>query len=262
MPDERSLSMEGVFMRNFNKIVATVEVRMTSSRLPGKHMLEVCGKPILAHLIDRLKRVPSLDAVVIATTVNPADDVLCELAESCGVRYYRGSEEDVMQRVVDAATSADADLVVEITGDCPVIDPEIIEQAIRMHCHNASDYTGNAEIRSYPDGMDVQVFSLAHLTEAAAITDDADDHEHVSLYFRRHPEIYRHVHLVAPPELHWPELGLTLDEPKDYLLLKHLYEHFLPLNPEFSCLDILRYLRKHPEVVAINEDVCRNAVPA
>lgn len=241
--------------------MATVEVRMTSSRLPGKHMLEVCGKPILAHLINRLKRVPSLDEIVIATTVNRADDPLCALATACGVHYFRGSEEDVMQRVVGAGASVGADLIVEITGDCPVIDPEIIEQAIRMHRYNESDYTGNAEIRSYPDGMDVQVFSLAHLANAAAITNDADDHEHVSLYFRRHPEIYRHVHLVAPPELHWPELGLTLDEHKDYLLMKHLYEHFMPINPEFSCLDVLRYLRANPEVVAINQDVSRNAVP-
>lgn len=248
--------------RIFTRIVATIEVRMTSSRLPGKHMLEVCGKPILAHLIDRLKRVPSLGDIVIATTVNPADDVLCQLASDCGVRFHRGSEEDVMQRVVDAAASVNADLIVEITGDCPLIDPEIVEQAIRMHCCNQSDYTGNAEIRSYPDGMDVQVFSAADLAAAATITDDADDHEHVSLYFRRHPERYRHLHLVAPPELHWPELGLTLDEGNDYLLIKRIYEHFLPDQPHFSCLDVLRFLRANPDVVAINQHVRRNAVPA
>jgi spore coat polysaccharide biosynthesis protein SpsF len=248
-------------MREFKRIVATVEVRMTSSRLPGKHMLEACGKPILAHLINRLKRVPSLDEIVIATTVNPADDVLCQLATDCGVNFHRGSEDDVMQRVVDSAASVNADLIVEITGDCPVIDPEIIEQAIRIHRYNESDYTGNAEIRSYPDGMDVQVFSAADLKEAAAITNDADDHEHVSLYFRRHPERYRHVHLVAPPELHWPELGLTLDEKNDYLLMKRIYEHFLPDHPHFSCLDVLRFLRANPDVVAINQDVRRNAVP-
>jgi spore coat polysaccharide biosynthesis protein SpsF len=247
--------------RSFSKIVATVEVRMTSSRLPGKHMLEVCGKPILAHLIDRLKRVSSLDEIVIATTIDPADDVLCQLGTDCGVRFHRGSEEDVMQRVVDAAASVSADLIVEITGDCPVIDPEIVEQAIRMHCYNESDYTGNAEIRSYPDGMDVQVFSTVDLAEAAAITVDADDHEHVSLYFRRHPERYRHLHLVAPPELHWPELGLTLDERNDYLLMKHIYEHFLPNHPNFSCLDVLRFLRANPDVVLINQDVQRKAVP-
>lgn len=249
-------------LRSFSRIVATVEVRMSSSRLPGKHMLEICGKPVLAHLIDRLKRVPSLNEIVIATTTNAADDVLCELALANGVKYFRGSEEDVMQRVVGAADSVNADLIVEITGDCPVIDPEIIEQAIRLHLHNQSDYTGNAEVRSYPDGMDVQVFAASDLAEAAKITDDADDHEHVSLYFRRHPELYRQLHLVAPPELHWPELGLTLDEQADYVLIKRIYEHFLPSNPHFSCLDILRYLRSNPEIVAINENVRRNAVPA
>jgi len=247
--------------RAYERIVATIEVRMTSSRLPGKHMLDVCGKPILAHLIDRLKRVPSLRDIIVATTTNTADDALCALAAANGVKFHRGSEADVMQRVADAAVSANADLIVEITGDCPLIDPEIVEQAIRMHLHNDSDYTGNAEVRSYPDGMDVQVFAAADLVQAAKATDDADDHEHVSLYFRRHPQRYRHVHLVAPPELHWPELGLTLDERADYLLIKNIYEHFLPSNPRFSCLDILRYLRAHPEVARINEDVRRNPVP-
>jgi spore coat polysaccharide biosynthesis protein SpsF len=224
-------------------------------------MLQVLGKPILEHLVDRLKRVPSLDAIVVATTTNAADDVLCELATRMGVGFYRGSEDDVMLRVLEAGRSVDADLLVEITGDCPLIDPEIVEQAIRLHLANDGvDYTSNAEIRSYPDGMDTQVFTVDLLGETAAITDDPDDHEHVSLYIRRHPEKYRQLHLVAPPELHWPELGLTLDEPDDYLLMKNIFEHFLPVNPHFSCLDVLRYLRANPDVVEINSHVRRNVV--
>lgn len=249
-------------MRTFGKTVATVEVRMTSSRLPGKHMLPILGRPVLARLIDRLKRVPSLDEIVIATTTNADDDILCELAGAEGVRWFRGSEDDVMGRVVGAARSADADLLVEITWDCPLIDPEIVEQCIRMHCHNTdSDYTSNAEVRSYPDGMDVQVFAADLLTDTARLTDDPDDREHVSLYIRRHPETYRHVHLVAPPELHWPELGLTLDERDDYELIRRIFEHFLPDGPGFSCLDVLRLLRADPALLAINRHVTRKEVP-
>lgn len=247
-------------MRKFRKIVATIEVRMTSSRLPGKHMLPILGKPILERLIDRLKRVPSLDEIVVATTTNAADDVLCELAQRVGVRFYRGSEEDVMLRVLEAARLVDADLIVEITGDCPLIDPEIVEQIIRTHLANDADYTANAEVRSYPDGMDTQVFSTELLAETAAITNDPDDHEHVSLYIRRHPEKYKQLHIVSPPELHWPGLGLTLDEPDDYALMKNIFEHFLPVSPEFSCLDVLRYLRANPSVVGINSHVRRNVV--
>lgn len=249
-------------MRNFTKTVATVEVRMTSSRLPGKHMLPILGRPVLAHLIDRLKRVPSLDEIVLATTTNANDDVLCELARAQGVGVFRGSEDDVMGRVVGAARSAGADLLVEITGDCPLIDPQIVEQCIRMHQYNHdSDYTSNAEVRSYPDGMDVQVFSAALLADTAQLTDDADDREHVSLYIRRRPQIYRHVHLVAPPELHWPELGLTLDEPDDFELIRRVFEHFLPGNPNFSCLDVLRHLRANPVLLALNRHVARKEVP-
>lgn len=249
--------------RRFSKIVATVEVRMTSSRLPGKHMLPVCGKPILARLIDRLKRVPSLQEIVIATTENTADDVLCKLAVSHGVRFYRGSEEDVLSRVLGAAQSVEADLLVEITGDCPLIDPGIVEQTIRMHLANPdSDYTSNAEIRSYPDGMDTQVFARSLLAETANITNDPDDREHVSLYIRRHPERYRHVHLVAPPELHWPELGLTLDERDDYELIRQIFEHFLPAQEDFSCLDVLRYLRTNQGLLSINQHVKRREVPS
>lgn len=223
-------------------------------------MLPIMGKPILERLVERLQRVPSLDEIVVATTTNAADDVLCELATRLGVRFYRGSEEDVMLRVLEAGRSVGADLLVEITGDCPLIDPEIIEQTIRLHLANQVDYTSNAEVRSYPDGMDTQVFTVDLLGETAAITDDLDDHEHVSLYIRRHPEKYRHLHLVAPPELHWPELGLTLDEPDDYLLIKNIFEYFLPRDPNFSCLDILRYLRANPSVVEINSHVRRNVV--
>lgn len=249
-------------MRSFRKTVATVEVRMSSSRLPGKHMLPILGRPVLAHLIDRLKRVPSLDAIVLATTTNAADDVLCELARAEGVGCFRGSEDDVMGRVVGAAGAADAELLVEITGDCPLIDPQIVEQCIRMHRHNeASDYTSNAEVRSYPDGMDVQVFAAELLAATAALTDDPDDREHVSLYIRRHPQTYRHVHLVAPPELHWPELGLTLDERDDYELIRRVFEQFLPGRPDFSCLDVLRHLRAHPALLALNRHVTRKEVP-
>jgi spore coat polysaccharide biosynthesis protein SpsF len=250
-------------MRTFTKIVATVEVRMTSSRLPGKHMLPVCGKPVLSHLIDRLTRVSSLQEIVIATTTNAADDVLCELAITNGVRFFRGSEEDVLARVLGAAQSVGADLLVEITGDCPLIDPGIVEQTIRMHLANPdSDYTSNAEVRSYPDGMDTQVFATSLLAETAEITNDPDDREHVSLYIRRHPERYRHVHLVAPPELHWPELGLTLDERDDYELIRRIFEHFLPAHENFSCLDVLRFLRASPALLNINQHVLRREVPS
>jgi spore coat polysaccharide biosynthesis protein SpsF len=239
------------------KIIATVEARMTSTRLPGKVLLDAGGQPMLAHLINRLKSVFSLDGVVLATTTNQADNVLEEFSKKMKIGCYRGSEDDVMSRVIGAAESANADIIVEITGDCPIIDPEIIEQVIRVFKENDVDYVSNAHVRSYPDGMDVQVFPLKVLKRSSVMTNDPLDHEHVTLHIRNNPEIFSRIHLVSPPETHWPELGLTLDEPNDYELLKKIIYHFEKSKPFFSCRDVVSLLKDKPEWVEINKAVVR-----
>lgn len=240
------------------KVVATIEARMTSSRLPGKVLLPALGKPMLHHLIQRLRAVPSIDEIVIATTTNATDDVLVQFAAHEGVFVSRGSEDDVMGRVIGAAQSRNADVIVEITGDCPIIDPDIVEQTIRVFFHNQSAvYASNGHFRSYPDGMDTQVFHLETLMRSASMTNDALDREHVTLHIRNHPELFPAVHLIAPPSMHWPELGLTLDEPADYRLLTKIIEALAPIDPLFGCLDVLRLLKQNPDWVAINRDVTR-----
>ena len=213
---------------------------------------------MLEHLIRRLNAAPSIDQIVLATTTNPSDDPLEVLANTMSIPCYRGSEEDVMGRVIGAAEHGAADVVVEITGDCPIIDPEIVEQTIKMFRVHQADYVSNVHIRSYPDGMDTQVFLLETLKRSAAMTSDRLDREHVTLHIRNHPEIFSRVHLVAPPEIHWPELGLTLDEHSDYELLKQIIEHFDENNNLlYSCLDVVRFLRQFPEYAEINKDVVR-----
>ena len=239
------------------KIVATIEARMTSSRLPGKVLMPVAGITMLGCLVRRLKVVKSIDCVILATTVNNADDPLVELAKELKIEVFRGDESDVMTRVIGAAASVGADVIVEITGDCPVIDPEIVEQAIQMFKANNVDYVSNSHIRSYPDGMDTQVFRLDTLKRSAAMTDNLLDHEHVTLHIRNHPELFTQIHLIAPPEIYWPELGLTLDEFGDYIMLKKIIEYFDQKNPNFSCLDAVRLLRKKPDWVEINKAVVR-----
>jgi len=238
------------------KIVATIEARMTSSRLPGKVLMDVLDKPILHYLVSRLKRVQLLDEIVLATTTNSTDNSLVEFANNENIKCYRGSEDDVMARVVGAAESVDADLIVEITGDCPIIDPNIIEQAIQTYINNNADYVSNAHVRSYPDGMDVQVFSLNVLKKSLNMTNDSLDHEHVTLYIRNHPKLFSHLNFVAPKKLWWPELGLTLDERSDFELLKKIIEHFSD-NIFFDCYEVVKLLRERPDLVAINNDVHR-----
>jgi spore coat polysaccharide biosynthesis protein SpsF len=241
------------------KIVCTVEARMTSSRLPGKVLLPVLGKPMLHHLVTRLRAAPSIDEIVLATTVNAADDRLAGFAKDEHIRCFRGSEDDVMARVVGAAESAAADVVVEITGDCPLVDPQIIERCIGTFKANDTAYVGNALVRSYPDGMDVQVFPLEMLRRSAAMTNDPRDREHVTLHIRNHPELFPHRHVMAESDIHWPELGLTLDEYADYELLKRVIEHFGSENTTPACREIVHLLRANPEWLAINESVQRKA---
>ena len=245
-------------INQMKKIVATIEARMTSSRLPGKVLFEAAGISMLEHLVRRLKTVQSIDQIVLATTINNEDLPLIKLAKNLNISYFCGSEEDVMQRVIDAGTSVDADLIVEITGDCPIIDPEVVEQTIQMFKAHQADYVSNALIDSYPDGMCTQVFRLDTLKRSAAMTNDPLDREHVTLHIRKNPKLFTHVHLVAPPEIYWPGLGLTLDELSDYKLLKIVIEYFVKKNnPLFSCTDVVRFLRQYPEYTEINKDVVR-----
>ena len=239
------------------RIVATIEARMTSSRLPGKVLLPAAGRPMLGHLVRRLKKVASLSRIVLATTANKTDDVLEGFAKKSDIAVFRGSEDDVMGRVLNAAESAGADIVVEITGDCPIIDPSIVEQCVQMFLKNDCDYLSNVIHRSYPIGMDTQVFPLTVLRRSAAMTRDPLDREHVSLHICKHPQLFRHIHLLPPPELYWPELGLTLDEEADYMLLRKIIEHFDKTNPFFSCGEILRLLKQRPGWVKINKNVKR-----
>ena len=151
------------------RYIATIEARMTSSRLPGKPLMLAAGKTMLEHLVERLRAAPSIDGIVLATTENATDDQLCDAGHTLGIDVFRGSENDVMNRVLGAAESAKADVIVEITGDCPLIDHNIVEQCIRMHKVHNADYVSNVMVRSYPDGMDVEIFTMNALEKASKL---------------------------------------------------------------------------------------------
>lgn len=228
---------------------------MTSSRLPGKVLAEAQGKPMLELMVERLRRVPSLDGIVIATTVNGTDDPVAALADRLGLGCWRGSEDDVLDRVLSAAHGHDAEVIVELTGDCPLIDPETVEAIIGRYRQGDCDYCANVLERSYPIGMDTQVFARDVLDDVARRTDDATDHEHVSLYIYRHPELYRLVNVSAPAALARPELRLTLDTPEDLALIRAVFDGLYPADPSFGLGEILAFLDARPEVAALNAAV-------
>lgn len=241
------------------RVVASVEARMSSSRLPGKMLADLGGVPSITRLLRRLRRCRSLDDIVLATTTSPADDQLEEWALDEGVKCFRGSEDDVLQRVVEAQRFAEGEVVVEITGDCILSDPDIIDMGVSVYLHNECDFVTNCEKHSFPPGLYVQVFSFSALNEVAMSIEDPSVREHVSLHFYEHPELYRTIHLMAPPMWHVPaETRLYLDYPEDLEFLRRLYAELEPIHgDEFGVTEIVEFLRENPSLIEINRN-CRD----
>ena len=221
------------------KIVATLEARMTSTRLPGKVLKSILGKSVLELMVERLLRVNSLNSIVLATTTNLIDDPVAELGHKLNIEVWRGSEHDVLGRVVDAATAVGADVVVETTGDCPLIDPEIIERSVQDFLAGGADCVSNAFIPTYPLGMDHYVVLAETLRVAARETNIPEDREHVIRFVLRQPDRFRLRNLAATASRHRPNLSLTLDYRQDFELINEIYSRLYPLNPMFNIDDIL-----------------------
>ena len=239
------------------KIAAIVDARMASKRLPGKVLLKAKNITMLDHLIDRLKKVKILNEIIVATTINPLDQEIVDFCNIKEIKYFRGSEDDVMGRVIGAAEYCRAQIIVEITADCPIIDPSIVEQIVNIYLSNKVDYVSNANIRSYPDGMDTQVFSLDILKSSYQMTCNKLDREHVTLHIRNNPDIFSNINVIAPPEINLPNLGLTLDEQDDYIFIKNIIENLYDKNNFFSCLEIVNYLKENKSLLNINSHIRR-----
>lgn len=247
-------------MYHGKKIVATIEARMTSSRLPKKVLLDLCGKPSLQHMIERLKRSRYIDDVVVATTVNETDSPVIELCQQIGCSYYRGSEEDVLLRVLDAAKSVDGDIIVETTGDCPVIDWRHVDYLVEQFFYGEYDYVSNIIERTFPRGFDTQVFPVDVLEKVNQLTRDEADHEHVSLYIYRHPEKFRLWNWSAPQEVRHPEYEITLDTKEDYQLIQAIYNQLYEKNRDFGCEEVVELLNEKPELLEYIREVKRKHV--
>ncbi len=233
-------------MSRRQRVVATIEARMGSTRLPGKVLKEAVGKPMLELMVERLKRVPSLSGIVVATTVNPPDDAIVDLAERLGVGWHRGSEMDVTARLLGAAEAHAIDVIVETTGDCPLIDPDVVDRCIRTYLESGVDYVSNVLERTYPIGMDTQIFSTATLADVDRRTREPFDREHGAVYIYRNPEIYSVKNVAAPAEFTDPKLRLTLDTIEDYQLIVEVFDELYPGDPAFGLAHVMALLRRRP----------------
>ncbi len=246
------------------RVVCISQARMTSTRLPGKVLMEAAGQPLLAHHLGRLARCRTLDGLVLATTVNGTDDPVAELAGSLGVPVFRGDEHDVLGRFAGAAALAGADVVVRVTADCPLIDPTLVDRVVTVFLESPLDYL-SLDVTRFPRGLDAEVFTRAALDEAAANATDPAEREHVTAHLYRRPERFRiGVPLAPPPPA--PEDGTVLaqrwcvDEAADLELVRRLLGALLPENPGFGWQDCCKVLRQHPEWADLNGSVRQNTL--
>lgn len=237
------------------KVGAIIQARMNSTRLPGKVMLKICEKTILTHDIERIKRSKCIDEIIVATTTNTQDDLIYAEARCQGVKGFRGSEENVLDRYYQAAEENNLDIIVRLTADCPLIDWEIIDAAVNTYLRNREqvDYVSNIIERTYPRGLDVEVFDFSLLKHLKKISLTLELQEHVTTHVELYPENYRLMHIKCDSNLE--HLRWTLDTTEDFKMIKTVYEKLYPTNPEFSTKDILNLLNDYPEIVEINQHI-------
>lgn len=241
------------------KTVAIIQARMGSTRLPGKALVDLAGEPMLTRVVHRVQRAGSIHEVMVTTTVHPADDIIAMLCTVNGWSCARGSQDDLLDRTYQAARASQADVVVRITSDCPLIDPEVIDQVVDALLTGQPDvdYASNVQPpRTFPRGLDTEVMRFDALERAWREDSDPAWREHVTPYLYRHPErfrIYGVFNAVDLSHLRW-----TVDTPEDLELVRRIYSCFS--DDAFSWHDVLALLEQHPDWLEINRTVEQKAV--
>jgi len=237
-----------------HNIVAIVQARMGSSRLPGKVMKDLVGKPLLHHIIERLQAAKKIDKIVIATSDRPENKVVVQLSKKLDIDYFIGSEDDVLDRYVKAAKHFNAGTIVRITADEPLIDPEIVDEAIVKHMGSGADFTTTMrkiivsdgvypEVdRTFPKGVDVEVLSIKALERIAKQATLAEDREHVTLYVHRNEKVFEIAHVDAQGKLKRPEITLTVDTEEDFNRAEDIFRNLYPKDRAFNTEDIIDFL--------------------
>lgn len=241
------------------RVVCIVQARMGSSRLPGKVMMDLAGEPMLVRDISRLRRAKTLSEILVATTVEPADDVIEALCRRSGWVWFRGSEQDVLDRYYKAALSHRADTVVRVTSDCPLIEPTIVDQVVCYFLtnHHRLDYVSNRIPRpSFPIGLDTEVFSFQALQQAWQQDGNPAWREHVTPYIYMNPSVFRVEGITSDMDRSY--MRWTVDTSEDMDFVRKIYDHFE--SDDFSWTDVLSVLERHPEWLEINRHVVQKSI--
>lgn len=238
------------------EVLAILQARTSSLRLPGKVLLPILGRPMLALQIERLLRCRKIDHLVVATSDHPSDASIAALCADLGLPVYRGALDDVLSRFAGAARPYASDVVVRLTGDCPLADPLLIDEVIEHFLSGGYDYLSNCAPATYPDGLDVEVFSHRALLEAETEAVLPSHREHVTPFIRRQPERFRVGNHAADGD--WSRMRWTVDEPEDLVFVREVYKRLYPQKPDFGSADILALLEAHPELQNMNARFERN----
>jgi spore coat polysaccharide biosynthesis protein SpsF len=241
------------------KVVAIIQARMGSTRLPGKVLLDLAGEPMLVRVVNRTRRAQTLDEVVVATTVQPADEAIVRLCAERGWPCSRGSEDDVLDRYYQAAVVHQADVVVRITSDCPLIEPEIMDQVVQefLDLQPRIDYACNVlPRRTFPRGLDTEVMRFDVLEQAWREDPNPAWREHVTPYIQRNPDLFR-IHGVSN-KVDYSHMRWTVDTPEDLAFVRRIYNHFG--HDRFFWREVLAVLEAHPEWLEINQQVKQKVV--
>ncbi|MES9684803.1 glycosyltransferase family protein [Gottfriedia acidiceleris] len=236
------------------KVVAIIQARMGSTRLPGKVLLKVLNKPLLAYQVERVKRSKLINEIVIATTTKDLDREIVNFCELMFLSYYRGSEDDVLSRYYEAASIYKADIVVRITSDCPLIDPNIIDLVINEFIINMKqiDYASNTVQRSFPIGMDIEVMSYSLIESINRLNLVQPFREHVTPYVYNSGNFIIRQVLQETDKSH---IRLTVDTPEDFILIRKVIEELYPKKPFFTLQDVYDLFDKKPEILMINHHI-------
>lgn len=233
--------------------VAIIQARMGSTRLPGKVMREIVGQPMIAHVVERARRIPSVDAVVVATSTHAKEAPLVNYLRKQAVPVVRGPEHDVLARYVQAARTSTAERVVRITSDCPLLMPEVSDRVIQAFDSRRCDYASNTLERTYPRGLDTEVVSRDVLEAAHRSADDTADREHVTRYVLRRPHRFQLCPVTGNTDC--SDLRWTVDEEEDLELVRKIYDALYDEDSHFGYQEVLNCLYEHPEWVDLNRHV-------
>lgn len=236
-------------------IVGIIQARTGASRLPKKVMLKIMGKTLLEHYVHRVSRSALLDEIVIATTRKPEDDVIIDEAEKLGVNSFRGSEHDLLERYYKCAQKYDATVVVRLTADDPFVDPEVVDRAVGIFLDNNVDFVNNHFDPTYPEGLDIEVYSMKALEKSWKEAMLLSEREHVFPYIQNHPEFFKTITFRQYRDLSY--LRWTIDYDCDFQMTKRVYDHLYDGKKVFLQEDILELLEKHPEISRMNAHIRR-----